>query len=666
MHDFPWTYLINYFLFVLLACASWVFGHLASIPFRSQLYCQGLFTRIFIKMLAGLCAAICLYSLLLTAGKTVHVGLLLVFLFLLYEVYRYTRRNNRPVALTASPVAGGTLRDVMRYAPQLCLISVFIFAWFARIIVNNGAPLGYNLADKDKIYYAAIADMLSLGQENRAGVYNIMDAGYHGVAPYHYFELWLTNLASRLTAQPAVVSLYLVTYPLLNFISALGILALIERFRAVTWPCILLVVLLLFTSGLYFFQRNPDAWYTMNFAESPLEFMGEKFASYYPFVLLSALFFLESNMLAGLTTLLFLPIVSISTFPAIVGAVLVFLFILFFRDKGARPDLLRLCLYVLVVAAFLYLFYANFAVKNDPYFKRETLAYTDLAGGLKVLIAELAARIWTVPFRFILLNLVALGAGVLAFRYGPAPARKLFVLSVLIYLVSLLCYGTFYKLFEGVQFYTNALALINACLIVSLVIVFAARSFPGRITLYVRSVVLAALVLKFGLALHMHGLVTGRNQVYSDAYLAAVKQMQPALEERSLIGALFASSPPDRNLRHDDKSGVHLPYLAYMPAFYQALDLSVHEISDYYPLEPIAEVQRQAADNTPFGRFIRMEKNLGAFVSYETAQVKFIRAHRIRFLVISAFAQTSQGIESIIKHQVRDEQTGERFVRLEY
>jgi hypothetical protein len=658
------AFLVNFAWFILAGLLLYLAGHLLTLPFKSLHPAQGFFTRIFTRLLAGLCASVFLVSIATTRGVTVNTGLALVALMLLFELRLQKKKAGLPPdpGATAVPASGP-----LRYAPCILLAALFVFTWFARLVLQPGAGAEFLLADKDKIYYATLADMLSLGQENRAGVYNLLDPYYHGAEPYHYFELWLTNLFMKLTGQPATATLYLFTYPLLAFSALAGIMALVERFRQARPLHFLLAAALLFTSGLYFNQREPDAWYTMNFAESPMEFMGEKFGPYYLFLLLAAIFLLKSQPGAAAVSLLFLPVISISTAPTVLCALFIQLGWRLIKRTPDRRSIWRLLAYLALLALFLFSFYRIFGINHNSYLSRGLRYYTDLESptltSLKIYLVELYWRVCTVPFRFLLLHALLPLLVLLVYRRAPAGYRALPVFTLIIYMVSLLLYGTFYRLFEGVQFYTNNLVFVNVLAIVTLVILFALPA-PGWMHRLCAVSVILALGAKMVLALGMHNTNRDRSQVYDPAYLAEIRRMTNGKGERQLVGAFYADAPPDRDLRHDDRSGINIPYLPYMPGCYPAIDLSAQEIRRFYPLPAIGGAQREAALRSPFMRQVMHEISQGSFKNYQVSQLAFVREHHLRYLVISPNAQVSGELEDLIDAEVRDARSGERFARL--
>ncbi len=623
----------------------------------------------------GLVLFTLVYSVYVTALKTVNLALPLVFLFLGVELYFYRKQHRQ--AFSLSVITSATKRDEknrLKKIAGLLLLSLLIYSWFAYIIINPQSEFGFFLPDKGKIYYANMADMLSTGQENRWGVNNVLSDYYKGVAPYHYFELWISNLFSVFTRAPCIVALYLFVYPLLNFVTALGLLALVEKVSVVNFLKQISVLLLLFVSGFYFNSVSPDFSYSMNFGESPMEYMGEKYVSYYPFIIFYFLLFLEGFFVPALAFLLIVPVISVSTLPGIFASYVLFTAYAFFAKKLNRKEVFRLIMYLVVLCVFLALFYKCLGATDNPYFVNGIFYYTDLKSfdfyAIKVFFAELAYRICDNPLKFLLLHAPFVPIVILVFRANKkAGYRSLLLFTGILYAVSLLLYGIFYKLFDGIQFYTNDFTFINVFIIFSFILFAYAKTetTSKKVWQVIISIpVLCLLLYKVYFAFNMHQKNISENQIYSGEYMQSVKKIGESINNKQLVGALFGGGANEMDVHNDDKSGISCFYLAYVPVFYPTIDLSVFDISDWSREAEVAEVQRASVEQSPLTLLVKEQKRQLKFVSIEESQVDFIKKHKIKYLVISKLARVSKQIEGLIDQQVTDSKSQERFAHLKY
>ena len=554
----------------------------------------------------------------------------------------------------------------------LFLISLFIYVWFATEVLKWSGNFNYLLNYNDKVYYSNISMMLGLtGQENRNGINNLLDFNYHGLEPYHYFEMWLNAMLSSVYGSLHFVTLYLLTYTLTNFIVVLGIFALTERMCKVNLRIQVCVFMFLFTGGLYFFNKfTSQSDYQLNFGESPLELLGERFAAYYFFVLLSFLFYLSNYTTLAFLSLLIIPVISIGTLPGLIGALFLFLPLAAYFHKVTGKQFLRMSAYLLVLLLAMYIFYrVGGNTSMSPYFKRRIGYYTDLSGyhfrSIKIVIIELGFRIFCFPFKSFWLHLPFICIACLLFfnQNIKKPFRGLFLLTSLVYLSSLLAYGLFYKFPEAIQFYTNNLAFLNVFFLFSMITFFFAERPTGkyfqRIRMFSLSFVIGILICKMVFARYTYANHTAMNQIYSDSYVSEIDKINRKQKEKSWVAALVYQEKPD-----DDYLSFHSSYLAYMNQFYPAIKLNVFDSIEGDPSEPLTMIQKAAMELSVFAQFVKKQKEAGTFLSIEHSQVDFLKKHKIRFLIISKNMKPGPLISSRIIHTLTDSLSGQRFVVL--
>ena len=287
------------FLFLLVAicilyfAGSFVFYFLFE-NFSAAGFFQGFFFRIFTGTLLFMLG----FSFVFSKLQTVNLGFLLIVICFLIELKREQQ-------ITIHAIAAEKKRSFGNFF--LLIFSIlFVYVWSVAIIFKKG-EFGFSPTSIDNVYYATLSENLRLtGEENPFGIANLFSADYHGTIPYHYFELWLNSMFSRITHQKDIVSFQTLTFPLLNLISVIGLFAICEIISKFSWKWFL-VPLFLFVGAFYFNHNNPNYDYTFNFIESPMEYYGEKFSAYYPFIILSFLFFLSGYFSVGIVFLLTLP-----------------------------------------------------------------------------------------------------------------------------------------------------------------------------------------------------------------------------------------------------------------------------------------------------------------------------------------------------------------------
>lgn len=138
--------------------------------------------RLFNSFFCGLLIVIFFYSVIVTKGLTVNLLVLPVFYYLFIG-------NNRHVMIK------GTQRLSVRQMPFL---EVGFISLLVIIILHVFPESEYKQADS--FFYLKIAESLNAtGQENISHYFNLYNNSFHGMEPYHYFEIWITALIIRYT-----------------------------------------------------------------------------------------------------------------------------------------------------------------------------------------------------------------------------------------------------------------------------------------------------------------------------------------------------------------------------------------------------------------------------------------------------------------------------------
>ena len=257
MHESIFIAIKFYLFFVISFGLFFCVGHGVFKISAGLIRLNGFYLNLFMKTLLGLMLSVIIYSLINSSFKTIHILLVLIIIFFILEFLLFKRKNAQAVVLQSHMYMENKNDTAM--LQKICflfLISLFIYVWFATEVLKWSGNFNYLLNYNDKVYYSNISMMLGLtGQENRNGINNLLDFNYHGLEPYHYFEMWLNAMLSSVYGSLHFVTLYLLTYTLTNFIVVLGIFALTERMCKVNLRIQVCVFMFLFTGGLYFFNK---------------------------------------------------------------------------------------------------------------------------------------------------------------------------------------------------------------------------------------------------------------------------------------------------------------------------------------------------------------------------------------------------------------------------
>jgi hypothetical protein len=670
----------SYYLFLLLILVFFfVIGHILHKGVKAHLILKGFYSKVFIKILSGVFFCVTGYSLWKTSGKTINLAIVLVFCFLLWELRQYVGRNKQAICITVAPEeemagSGSWFRKLLPLLP----VSLGIYTWFACLILHFHGEFRFILNCNpgasyfDKIYYSNISLMLGqTGQENRFLVQNMLSPAYHGMEPYHYFELWLNALFTVPFHTLNFVSLYLLTYPFLTILIVLGMVALVERITRISFLVWISCLAFLFVGGLYFHDIFVESPFLIGSGEAPMEFSGEKFSVHYSILLACMLFYVSGYIPLAITSILFLPVMSIGSMPGVVSGITVFLVISVIMKRITKMEFLRLFGYLAGLLLFIAWIYSHWGVTAmSPYMHKQLVDYMDWAGegfrSLKIFLVELVYRIIRIPLITILLYAPFLGIAGLWFfqKIKNDSSRSILYLSLLIYAGSLLAYGTFYKFFDASQFYSNNYTFLHVVLMVGLIHYFFTPS-SGRLYLpVVRKSLLFGMILLLSVkavyAFTAHRkYIDPSNGSYSEKYLLDIQNMNQGKKERALVAALQVEDSYDL-----DKSGVSCPYLVYMPQFYPCVTMNDLKNPAWNTDPDEARFQQEAVKHAAFFQFVEAQKRNHRFVSFEQSQVDFLDHFHFQYLVIAKGVALGEPLKSRIGKCLTDEVSGERFVEL--
>ncbi|MBY0426064.1 MAG: hypothetical protein K2Q22_10540, partial [Cytophagales bacterium] len=201
---------------------------------------QSVWTKLFFELLSGLLVFTIGFAIISTHGKTALVGM-----FLFWAASMYWTRKENPVFL---PFTAGSFSSSIGWMLGLALLIFLPFAWFKIPYAGLLYP-GYM---GDYLYYAEIAEFAkATGHENIYAASNMLGNDYHGVSPYHFFDLWLNSLISECTNLPYVVVEETIDWAIFRLLVVIGFLAIVEKYTKITFATILCCFLLLFFTGYY-------------------------------------------------------------------------------------------------------------------------------------------------------------------------------------------------------------------------------------------------------------------------------------------------------------------------------------------------------------------------------------------------------------------------------
>jgi hypothetical protein len=196
---------------------------------------NGTAKNVFRSLLAGL--------LILTIGfaiwRTAGISVLMLSILPLFSLAWYNRRSI-PKRFSLPPPA----------ASLIIAIAAFLFS------VKCYLLFPWQQLIPDHAFYSRISYFISkTGIENEFHHLNLLNPVYHGISPYHYFELWLNGLLSFIRGNTSLVNYLTITMISLDIIVLFALLAIAERNKSLlnlryAFYCILI----LFASSINIFE----------------------------------------------------------------------------------------------------------------------------------------------------------------------------------------------------------------------------------------------------------------------------------------------------------------------------------------------------------------------------------------------------------------------------
>lgn len=610
------------------------------------------YAKFFFTLFFAFFSLTCGYAIWRTQGKTVlSLGLLILLVIAISNLKKIARiyRNI-------------TFKELL--APFLYTSSAFLIGFSANalMIFDFTSSFGYHIPNIDLVGYSNYVNMLNVtGQENYNGFSaNYFSTAFHGVSPYHFYEFWLAAFFSKVFGLQAVISYWLVVYPLFYCLVFCGLLAVAEQKTKITSQIFFWCFLLLFVGAIYFpfYQFIP-------YGKSIFYLHNNTLLTYgliEPFLLAAYLCYQAKNSRLAWLMILLCPLVSITTWAGVVG-LLLYLCLSAIYKRDFKYFLQNTLLSFLILTLSLVIFFSVFGTKNQATFSWKELlpifAFSNL---------DFSQASFLVIKSFGLVFLLYLGKSVIAyfpfllvvFPFLPPKYKKLQTVSKLIVLLLPPLSAMFLLILhhDSSQVFRNFLfPLLNIFLIIKLIDVF----LLSQKKLWFCYGLIAYQII---FSIYFRFSQTQERNIYSQEYLVTIAQIQEKELKIKFGGFLYGKDfyPNDllsKVIRHNIPAG----YLSVMPQFYTIVNLEIFDIPKSNDIKHQVFEER-SLKNSEFYQFVAQQKSQNQFKSYVNSQIDFIKTHQLVFLVIGKNVNLSQEIMSLSQKTITDTATGERFLLL--
>ncbi len=292
----------------------------------------------FIGGLLILITIVSVYSIYYTKFVTIYIFVLPLSGFLFFSLLKYRSFKK-------------TKSQLKEYA---ALITSVLTATVSIYFIQLLFPYPESISN-DILFYTKIAENLSLsGNENTFQHFNNQSEYFTGTFPYHYFELWISNMLFKIfpSVSTAVVLKY-ITYPLLKTASIWGLWSLLKdrnKQQLYLIPIIALITTLplnqLTDLGGNSWSIITDIWIRPNFI------------SYFLFLVPLLYFLIEEKYELLIAWLLFLPLVSTTTAPAVYSSLIVIVGFMRWKNLLTTNQAIKWIILIVISAIGIILFYS--------------------------------------------------------------------------------------------------------------------------------------------------------------------------------------------------------------------------------------------------------------------------------------------------------------------
>jgi len=629
------------------------------------------FLHLFINIATGITVATTFFSLFITSGRTVNLLTIYVVILFLWTLKKSSFSS------TKNPSAHFPIFELLIYGTA-------IYSLFALEIIRrsdwSSVLQPAHLIDWG-LYSVDVQTMLLAGQENTYNVHNFLDAAYHGMTPYHYFELWIGGVWSKIL--PHLLPMYvfsLVVYPILCLLALIAGWMWLDEVKSLTRRNRFLVFLCLFSAGLFFlssrFIHGSGFFQLLILSFDDLNaFLVDvpKRAVVFSFLIAAILLIKNSKIKPGLIMLLALPVFSVDSIAAVFGGT--FLYVLF----AVRRKIISLSDGIFIYAAYaiftilfflIYKAFGNHAISlyspSDVIRQTFGLSAGQIAIPLLFAARALIATLALYSFHLFMLGIRGRGFAV-ADCESPASNHPIVLLLFFMLVSGLAGWALLFTYIDAIQFFSGFLTALQTFVLI--LCVSMSRKSLSKVIL------VGYLLITTSYNIYATYFPIDAKLPYSETYLNEISKHKPASKVGISIQAEEDFSKQWAQ-RHVITHSLGDDYLIFTHQYIKPVEIGVFNVPDTsfrprprkLPLLNIsvdfdsvdAHRNRIMKESSIFYRYYNQNRNL----SIEEAQVRFIESHNIDWAILSKNVPVNKFLEPKIERTITDDVSGEKFLIL--
>lgn len=611
------------------------------------------FFSLFLSLVTGVSIIVSIYAIVCTQGSTVQLPILLLIVAMLL-LLRY--RTN---TISRNTINHATIsRTGLEKLPLLLIIIIVVFS-VQYLLLYDPASEYLQTPFQDYVYYSR----LTLPLNHRGIETNSLEAVFPQFLteqPYHYSEVWLNALLTRITGMPSVWIYFVTSTSVLISIICAGFMAVFAHFNIRNSWIPVLALLFLFLTGLRwtFLQHN---LFIFNGAllSSLMLCLNPKFAPIYLYLLLGALLLLKRQYNAAGAALAILPLTFISTTPIIGVGMVVLTFYLVSTKKITLSGAIFMLLPVVVAAVCIVLFYI---LQPEPYqFPSTGRAFAlrsiiPSAGEIKTLVniamgVIVNYAIYFFVYAALVLLIIVLRRQTKLLLTIPGEILIWFGAS-LVMAATMRAFGTHFL--DSFQFFSNTMVPLTP---IVLAVVLAAVLQGATKQIYALTVIVLTL-----LAVINFSAVGAGNTRYSPSFIKQVSQIAPQLGAR---GSFILADEDYENaymLSPDSyTTGNYISNFKNDYAFISLSELDPDSLTTDSRFRRDSAQAEQIVRKSTFYRFAKFQALQKRKISLDSAKYEFVTRHNIGFICLSKRAKLPATLAPLVSATYTDSLSGERL-----
>lgn len=618
------------------------------------------FFKAFSRIILGFITVITVYALLMTQGNTIHTGIILLAIWAFVIDYRNRKKY------TGEKIKSSFF-DKTQLAPLLFVIATGLSFFSIQSLLFYNTPIN-NFPHGDFTFYSMVVEYMNLnGSESTTLAMDTLYSGVLSPTPYHYSELWLASLITKISGSLALETLVVAVHSIVAAILSLGMLAL-ARFFTRSLFLQLVSVMGMFFSGILIINFLPQAD-SFVFANA-----------YNPKTITVSIFFVWFALLAlhnyksFYIPLLLLPIINISLAPVTFASLSLLAVYQFFRHKKHRSQTIAMFVTTLLTAAF----FAGFYMLQSGKSAGGGFQIEDIITGLKIdplkpakIIGGAIVIVFAIYIPYFIFPLILFaGKKRKEFAERIKATENILVYGFISVIAGLAIWGMSHPISDSIQFFYMPVIFLLNVFVVVLALISAETinqlSKPVRLlySAYLTILVVISVVLFTKSPFYKYRPVT---ETFGAQYVeAVVKQLS---KTENPVKAIAFITPPEKLKGFWSAIGNNgaATYLKFYFPCYNTVSLNALSTPlDKY--DAITKMRiKNILKNTAFYKYA-VSKSYPITQtqpdSISRLQYNFICDKKIRFLIIENGAEIPQIFNPATDTIIKDPVSGQQFLFL--